>query len=368
MMKSFCRLFSIFLILIMCSPVFSGPVVINISGQWSEGNQLVISGSGFGSFGGEIVSWDDFEAHNQGDYINGSSPQIGPKWSCQYGYSGSGAIFDTTKSHGGSKAFHIDWSKGGGATIRGCGWAGKGPFDRLYVSYWRWMQGDYDHKATPVPNHKQFYLFGNGDNDLPQAMILMPAGTSTWAGYNNVGASENNLYNKTSLTYSKTAGVWNRWETFVEMNDVGVSNGTFLVWVDGILTISSTSYKHNWASSKALWDDFRLGHMAQQFTDTAKAWFDDLYIATTQARVEICDTATWSDCRHREIQIVSSTSSGYSWNSSSITIDVHQGGFSDAGSKYLYIVTADGSVNEDGLLLGGDITPVDLPESQTMND
>lgn len=353
---------------ISSSVLFAGPLVSKISGEWAEGGQLVIEGNGFGSFGGKIISWDDFESHSQGKHIDGSSPIIGPEWTCQYDYSGSGAIFDSTRAHSGSKAFHIDWSKDGSATIRACGWAGKGPFNKLYISYWRWMQGNYDHNSSPTPNHKQFYVFGDGGDDLPQAMILIPAGTSSWAGYNNVGASENNLWNKTKLTYSKTEKVWNRWEVFLKMNDQGVNNGVFNVWVDGILTIASSSYRHNWDNRTAYWDDFRLGHMAQQFSDTAKAWFDDLYVATTQARVEICNSATWSDCKKREIQIVNSTVSGYSWNDSRITVDVHTGSFSSSEDKYLYIVTADGSVNEDGLLVGGVITPYDPPKNQLMHE
>ena len=46
--------------------------------------------------------------------------------------------------------------------------------------------------------------------------------------------------------------------------------------------------------------------MAQGFFSTAKAWFDDLYIATTPARIEICNADIYELCTIKHIQYVAS--------------------------------------------------------------
>ncbi|GAH76879.1 unnamed protein product, partial [marine sediment metagenome] len=70
-------------------------------------------------------------------------------------------------------------------------------------------------------------------------------------------------------------------------------------------------------------------------------YWDEIYIDTTQSRVEIGNAATWSGCSHREVQIPSS------WSSSSVSIDVNTGSFSN-GTAYLYVVDSSGAVNSSG--------------------
>ena len=81
-----------------------------------------------------------------------------------------------------------------------------------------------------------------------------------------------------------------------------------------------------------------------KYTPTPQMWlyWDEVYIDTTQARVEIGNASSWSACTHREIQIPSS------WSSSSISVTVNQGSFSDGGGAYLYVVDSNGNVNDSG--------------------
>jgi len=79
-------------------------------------------------------------------------------------------------------------------------------------------------------------------------------------------------------------------------------------------------------------------------TPTPQMWWywDEIYIDTTRARVEIGNASTWSACTHREIQIPSA------WSGSSITVTVNQGSFADSSGAYLYVVDSDGNVNSNG--------------------
>lgn len=323
------------------------PSISSYSGDPRNGSTVVLSGSSFGGFGGEIVSWDDFESQAVGAPIHGSKATIGGQWTTQFGYSGSGAAFDNRRAHSGSNAALLDWSIDAN-TIRAFGWAGRGPYTRLFISYWRYMQGNY---VAGDGNHKQFYLFGT-NSDRPQLMPLIPAGTKIWGIYNNVGDSslswsERNNINTLGWNYDNTRDKFQRWDFWIELNDVNVPNGTVKAWLDGALGIEN--YKYNTRRVEGAFDDFRLGHMAQGFTDTAKAWFDDVYIATTQARVELCDAPTWSTCKMRAIQVVDSAR----WTTSQIAFQYRTGGLTTGGTAYVYVVDANGSVNEIGFPING---------------
>ncbi len=333
--------------------------IININlveGALIAGENIIIAGENFGEINGGIVSWDDFDSHNIDEHIGDTDPLIGPTWSTQYGYTGDGARYDNSHVHSGYLAAHLDWSidrRG----IRAFGWAGQGPFEELFISYWRYMEGDYSSDINECYtndgyncNHKQFYLFGTV-NDLPQAMPLVPAGTNVWGLYNNIGdgsvsSFDRNNINTEGLNYGNTIDTFQRWDFFLKLNsDIDCEaqvtcDGIVRYWIDGVLGRENTKYRHRIVDG--LYDDFRLGHMASGFEDTAKAWFDDLYISTTQARVEIGNATTWDECTHREIQIVTA------WTTNAINVDFNKGSFENDNTVYLYVIDEDGNVNENG--------------------
>jgi len=317
------------------------PSISSVSdGTPSHKQSITISGSNFGSQGGSILIWDDFEDQTVGNAIQGSDSIIGNGWSCQYNYSGLGARFDNTHTHAGNVAAHIDWGYAPSNTIRAFGLAFP-PTSTLYATYWRYMEGDYT-TSDPKCNHKQFYFFGNVDN-FPQGMALMPAGTGSWGFYVNNSTSQpdwngTNNINTQGWNWSNTDDTYQRWEYYCKLNDpYTASNGVLTYWKDGVVGRHRTDYRHRFVDGQ--YTEWRLGHMAQGFVDTAKAWFDDVYLATTQARVEIGNASTWSGCTHREIQIPTS------WSSTSITIDFNQGNFADSTTVYLYVVDTAGNVS-----------------------
>jgi hypothetical protein len=78
--------------------------------------------------------------------------------------------------------------------------------------------------------------------------------------------------------------------------------------------------------------------------------FDDVYVAIgtgAQARVEIGDAATYATSKNLSMATVTS------WGDTSITATVRQGSFSNLNNAYLYVIDANGSVNQNGYLLSG---------------
>ena len=344
------KIYSILLCYI-CNTVLAAPLINSTKEVVKNGESITILGNDFGAMNGSIVSWDNFESKTAGSNVGGSSPLIGPTWSLQH--TGGSVTYNNIHSHSGNLAANVVWA--GSTGIEAFGWAGQGPFRQLYITYWRWMDGNYDPNPNKTPyadNHKQYYLFGNrsseGFSEFPQGMPLIPAGTSTWGYYNNVSMAQTNWngtnnINTIGKTYENTKSQWNRWEFWQKLNTdpsctINVNcDGELTYWIDTKVGRKRADYKHRFVAGE--WKDFRLGHMAHGFISTAKAWFDDIYIATTQARVEIGDASTWDTCTHREIQIPSS------WQAGQITITINQGSFPAKSSAYLFVVDANGNVS-----------------------
>lgn len=331
------------------------PVVSGIEGSIIDGQTITVSGSGFGDFGGRIISWDDFEGQKTGETVNGSKSKIGAGWTTQFGYEGAAIVFDDLRAISGRKSIKIDWSQEINSNIKAFGWSGQSPIDKIYISYWRFMEGDY----TPADgdNHKQFYLFGS-NGEFPQFMPLIPAGQWTWYIYNNVGSSRSSGLpekNSQSWTWVNTSDEFQRWEWHVELNSpVDAYNGAVRGWMDGVLGFNFDDYRLR--SVDGTFDDFRLGHMAKGMTDTAKAWFDDVYAATTPARIEICGVSTWEECgKTKSLQIPHPEK----WSDNSVTVTIRESGRFGGQTGFLYVVDADGNVSAPYSLdgLGGSTAP-----------
>lgn len=334
--------FGAFLVGLFSVSAYGAPLVESIDVSGSPEKMTVISGQNFGDFGGEILSWDDFEHHALGTKVGNAKPVEGHDWSAIYGYDGEGIVIDSTRSVSGDKAIKLDWSIDS-HSIRAFGWSGKGPYSELYISYWRYMEGDYN--SDQNDNHKQFYLYG-GENGFPQLMPLIPAGNTKWGVYNNVGDSniswsERNNMNTKGWSWENTSSKYQRWEVYTKLNQpYSDYNGVIQVRVDGELGIATDSYRIRNVNSQ--FEDFRLGHMAQGFSESAKAWFDDVYIASTRARVEICDSNSYEDCRTKHIQYVDPAN----WSDSKIELTIRNAQYFKQGPVFLYVVDKNGSISE----------------------
>ncbi len=339
--------------LLVSTTVYSEPRITGVKGELSEGGQLIVSGSGFGSFGGRIIAWDDFEKHSVGQYLNGLQSSIGRTWSTQFGYNGPGLAVDNQRAMSGSNAVKVDWGADGGNTIRAFGWAQEGPVDQIYVSYHRYMEGDY--QAASGYNHKQFYLFGT-NSEFPQFMPLIPGGETGWAVYNNSGSfsqvpSGERGYSLTKLNYGSTSNAFQRWEWFLKVNKPESSyNGIVKGWVDGVVNWDYDDFRIGYKSGS--FDDFRLGHMAQGFTDTARAWFDDVYTATTPARAEVCASPDWQSCGKEKTLLIPDPEL---WSDGQVVVSFRQSGLFTENNLYLYVIDQYGSVNQSGYQLSGTV-------------
>lgn len=309
------------------------PAAVNITVD----KVVTVNGSGFGDFGGEIISWDDFEKDSIGARIHLKPPVHGATWQALYNYQGLGMAIDDLHAVSGSKAVRLDWNIDA-YSIRAFGWYNRPPITQAYITYWRWQEGAF---APATSNHKQFYLAGNNAG-FPQVMSLIPGGNTIWGVYNNVGDgsvswTQRNNPNTKGWVWDNTNTKFQRWEYFFRLNSPStVSNGVVQVWLDNVLGINTSSYRIGYVDGQ--FKDFSLGHMAQGFFPTAKAWFDDIYISTTQARVELCNNQAYSLCTKKHIQFVKPES----WTNTKITFSLRN--YSQEMTT-LFVIDKDGIVS-----------------------
>lgn len=366
------RIFAFFItVLLISAQAFAAPTITGVTGTVDNDGSIDIAVTTPGT-GSTIISWDTFEAHTTGTGISGKTPIVGPNWSLyQLAPATDDMLISTTRAHGGSKAVMIEWTD---ETINSFGWANQGPYTQLYITWWGYQSFS---GSISTCNRKWFYLYGPstcGDlNEAPQGMPLIPKGNTVWGYYNNVStvlqpdwSGMNNMSSNTTygtghtLHWSNTSNRWNRWEYWQKLNDpynctAGVNcNGELTYWLDAVKIFERTDYKARMCSPA--WVDFRLGHMWQGHIDNATyAFVDDLFIATSQARVELGDAATFAACTHREIQRHTA------WGATT-TVTVNTGTFTTGQTAYLFVVDETGAASPGyEVTIGTAPTPTPTP-------
>jgi hypothetical protein len=138
---------------------------------------------------------------------------------------------------------------------------------------------------------------------------------------------------------------------------------TFWIWAQKRSSNAWSSTRQYYAGSKADYNgkayicisdvmsastpDIDTVHWQKKFdqvwpASTTKWYLDSIYLDNSFARVEVCDSSTWSARAHCEMQPAST------WSEGTITSTLTSGNFTPGQSVYLYVVSEDGTVNSSG--------------------
>ena len=171
-------------------------------------------------------------------------------------------------------------------------------------------------------------------------------------GTNNNYQSASNHY-QTSGSMPDDGWLWNQWQR-MEFYEKGSDSGTGVVYMNRIGRAGAPiEYHTNWwnmgpGDMAKGWRYTGIGMAIASVSRAPEAcngegkvvnftlYNDDLYIDTTQARVELCDSSTWSARTHCEIQPATA------WNDSQISVTLNQGSFQDSQQIYLFVINAAG--------------------------
>jgi len=88
-------------------------------------------------------------------------------------------------------------------------------------------------------------------------------------------------YDTTTSGMNIVGDTWYRFEVYVKLNDTGVANGEFKVWIDGILKLNVSDIEMRDGNCPKNYALLRFGDSGYDLEDAIKVWYDDLVVAST---------------------------------------------------------------------------------------
>ena len=319
------------------------PEIEDWQGIVSDGENLTISGRGFGvKDNAEPILWNDFDSGIQGDHLEEHSDWV------SYAY--DGATYSSTMPYGDNGLCAYNYHEYANAETHGfaTNYFLFPESEEIYYSYMSRYDGtggqERVYKNGRINSGSNRYN-GNGSVAISDNYVLYnPGGSSIYPDgrrFREVELDSNN---------------WQRHQIYGKLSDPpGTANGIILAQVktekklyENVIT-RREGYSYQYTS-------VLLGLMMANLEsgDYHHMYVDDVYVDNTLARVELCNGTNWSKNIKCEIQ------TPQSWSEDSITFDFNQGSFQEGETAYLYVVNENGSVNEEGY-------PITIGEGSSSN-
>ncbi|HQI75020.1 MAG TPA: hypothetical protein PK384_00770 [Candidatus Latescibacteria bacterium] len=352
------------------------PVVSSVQGNVSNGASIVVTGSGFGSTGPNIVVFDDFEKGTNGGAtaIGNGSAQVGT-------WDAIGELptrYSNTYAHSGSLSNMSNWADNG--AWEGSRWIGKslsGGATNVYFSWWLYLPVNRDTPGTNSgagPNWKIFWLYTEPwpTDDFVSVFLTnsFPV-TNGSSGYFLTGFADDWRdgridinSNSGSTVTAFTKGQWHRYEYYFVASSTA---GSLTLWE---LNASQARRQLGSRSGKTVdtggkWTTLHFPGYGRGDRNS-QTYYDDIYVATgpgAMARVEIGNSSTYGTSTNLAV------STATSWSDTQVVATVRLGSFKSGQTAYLYIVDSNGNVNSSGYpvtIAGGSATsPPEAPSALT---
>lgn len=371
-MKRF--LFALFTITVMLFsvPCFSEPIISGVAGAVVNGDEITISGNGFGYPGPTILIYDNFEGGVDGANIyTGTGSATINKWdTIGGGDNNNKPIYSDDYTHSGSLAMRSIYDiSTSGTNDSSCEAMVRNLYvTKFFATYWFYMPTTYYRSSNPavmLPTHKPccpqdwnwkpiwFYGESPGDDDAMINLLTYVDAIDCNDCYDD--------YKTFSYTYF-SYGSWFRYSWYVDGQTTftGESHLQYLS-TDTNSKLQDLKRLVDWRQFKEEGDHFEKfliggwGRLAYNTDYSSVAFFDDVYVAVgdnARARVEIGDNAVYSECRNLSICTINS------WTQTEIGAVVRQGSFSDSATAYVFVVNGnDGSVSSGYEVTLGEAEP-----------
>lgn len=347
LIKPYC-LTLILLSLAVSGVCFAAPEITSSPADVPSGSSVTINGRGFGTKAKATpIIWDNFESGTPGAVP--STPVIGSNWVSSH--SGSPVQYSSSVLRAGSRSARADFRTS--SNYRSSIGVNGGNWGSLYVTLW--YRSDYSslsaYNGDPTRNQKIFRIEGNNGTKSGDQQEGVPLIAYEKLSPDNFFTSTRAQYTPTTYAkniYSSGPGwanqQWNRVEIYANVID---GQKEFTIYEGGRNTTPSKSSEwwtgtwlpHMGEDSSRFNEVFFGFYFARDNGAGAYVYLDDIYVDTTQARVEIGNASSWSSCTHREIQVPTS------WSDGSIRVTVNRGTFNVGERAYLFVVDASGAAS-----------------------
>jgi hypothetical protein len=296
-------------------------LISGVSGTWTNGQAVTISGSGFGAhadYGGSspylcsaFSKWDSGN-FNEGNFVMGDFPNT---WRIINTGSRSNSTYHVEKFYYQQRLGALaNWPTVNSNVYWSSFWFKILP-NTQSGKFWRWY----------ADGANIWLATGGSDTMIRGLSEISPPSGALWSTPNSL-----------------TANVWAKVEILIRTTQV--SSPGFSLWLNHVLQV----YRDDWVPStfNVVGHDHQLGDMIDAPSDwggmDGAYCFDDAYVDMTMARVELGNANTWAGSTVREVQPPTS------WNTGSIGIHVNTGAFSNGAPAWVYVVDSTGAVNANG--------------------
>lgn len=310
------------------APCSAAGTIAGVAGTVANGEQVAISGSGFGT-GPVVVLFDDFELGTDGSVIltGSGSARVG-QWNA---LGETKPTYSSASEVSGNLAFRADMSSHWLAYAEALlpvstrdvfvSW-------NLFLPSGDNIPGEGTDEGT---NWKQLWIQGqdSGDDDLVTPTIL---------GYTSFFINGNdNPYTKwITLNFSK--GTWLRMFCWIKGGASSDGGVKFYEVTSGGIIARANDSSVSTLYAEGYFERVRVNGYGR-VTSNSHPMFDDVYIAAgpaAQARVELGNDSSY----YRATRLATSTPT--SWADGQISATVRTGGFKAGEAVYLFVVTSDG--------------------------
>lgn len=335
------KLLIILVILLIRVNASAAPVITGYGGSLADGEDFYLNGTGFGthSLNHEWVG-ANIEAGADGNVFSKTG------WTT--GYYAADPQYEKDEYHSGSQSLKFTFTTTGSEVGCAAEYQFSAKINNLYFTTWIKLHKD-DAQTTyqwknwrikDVEGHSFNYAV-IGDNWANADGWIEDVAVQAWGCNPDTGKE-----NRGGLIYTDSFlfDTWQRIECWytndqVEWRRIGRATNEIIVCLptDGWHGACDTSL--NCPVDK--WEWLRIGHYYSNLPaggGDMKVYYDDIYIDTTRARVEIGDNAIWASCTQREIQIPTA------WDASgtSISATFNWGSFGTGVSVYAFVVDSSG--------------------------
>ncbi len=360
------------ILFILLLPTFclAVPSISGVSGIFTNGNTITISGSGLGSKSTAAPILSSFD--NAISANNWSTGSIGGDWTTGGTVSLINSGLRTTLPQ---SSYKISYNSAGDYdSIRLSHVVAE---DKLYISWWMYRDyaswntsGNqkflrvYQSTNTSDGNWMMSVVFsGSGFESVSTSAEYAPSAPSISIDYSGCSAF---LYSAGTWDVREsvcppTLQGWDHWEAYVDYpSTLGGTDGSAYFFLNGKSHSRVSNIAINNAGDSANDRRWILIGQVSGASVTGNEYIDQIYIDNTVSHVFISDSAsvTWPDfgnTHHSEIQVPSA------WSDTGITITLNRGTFGASDVAYLYIVDSTGAIsNAKEITFGQGISNVTL--------
>ncbi|MFC2142873.1 hypothetical protein ACFLQN_00565 [Candidatus Aenigmatarchaeota archaeon] len=315
------------------------PVILSVSAPLEQGQDITITGSGFGVK--ENVTpmlWDDFEDGVAGENL--TDPKVG-SWEISHGQTSPWPYFSDGQSHSGSLAMYGSNNRGLSSYIYTRFPQVEGNF---IWSFWFW----HDHEECTqncaqnecCGQTKIMQLWGTQPYTRDYDPGVMSGGAAgTWFISYVVTDYGSDNSQESWYTGAPSRGEWHRFDAILKQGGDNVSDGSVELLVDQ----ERIYYKPDIITRDdgQWWDRalFFYGFTNWHTDIFVERYLDDVYFDSSWARIELCDNQTKNLSTQCEIQPPHTT-----WSDTSIQFTTNLGSFTTE-QLYLFVIDEYGTVS-----------------------